>query len=193
MEIPEFKFVLRNDLKEDKQFLPVRGESKATGWDVAAALEDGQKQLVIKPGEWVKIPLGFRCFIPDGWWLSLYPRSSTAAKKNMHALYGVLDNLYEGSCVFCAQYLPNDFVDNLECDIEEYYSYGSDDKQYRGQITNRSENLIINHGDKIGQLIPVRRQEMIVSEISEKEFDKLCQERGGERGAKGFGSTSETK
>lgn len=87
MEIPTFKFALREDLKDNKEFLPTLAEPKATGYDVRAALEKSDAVLNIEPFAYVKIPLGFRAFCPEGWWYELKPRSSTFGKKNLHSLY----------------------------------------------------------------------------------------------------------
>ena len=154
---PEYKFALAAEANGDKQFLPKKGEPMATGWDCRAMLD---KQLIVHSGEYVKIPLGFRVMCPEGWWLKINPRSSTFAKKFLHALYGVADCHYEGMYYFSAQYLP-------EAEME----------------------LIINPGDAIAQIIPVKLQDMIVSEISNEEYDLLCQERNGVRGSGGFGSS----
>lgn len=172
-EIPVFKFALREDLKDDDRFLPTKGEPKATGWDVRIALTNDQKELVIKPHEYVKIPLGFRAFCPEGWWFELRPRSSSFAKKNLQALYGVVDETYEGELIFAAQYaLSTATVQNLGKSKE-----------------NMTLNLRLNHGDAIGQIIPVKRQEMIVEKISNSDYDLMCKARASIRGAGGFGST----
>ena len=175
-EIPIYKFALREDLKEEKQFLPTRGEPKATGWDVRAAFED-RKTLVLHPFQCAKIPLGFRGFCPDGWWYKLCPRSSTFAKKNLHCLYGVIDEAYEGSLVFACQYIPEPKYTSGNLINCAWMSYCDDN------------SLEINFGDAIGQIIPVRRQEMRVQEVSNEEYDWFCKGRGAERGAGGFGST----
>src|SRR6266404_3537788 len=102
---PEFLFSLREDLQNEKQFLPTRAEEKASGWDVRAAMPD-RKPLIIKPFEYVKIPLGFRTFCPEGWWYELKPRSSTFAKKHLHSLYGTIDETFEGEALYCGQFIP---------------------------------------------------------------------------------------
>jgi len=171
-DTPLFKFALREDLINNKEFLPTKGEPDATGWDVSCAFKDEKQYPVeVKAGDWIKIPLGFRCFAPKGWWLELRPRSSTAAKKNLHALYGVIDTSYEGELIFCAQYLPHQL-------------------RYKISDPNVNNDLLLQFGEKIGQLIPVKRQEMIVEEISNEDFNDYCQTRGAQRGAGGFGSTS---
>jgi dUTP pyrophosphatase len=154
-EIPIFRFALTDGL--DDSFLPVKGSERATGWDVKCA-----KDTDIGPGEYVKIPLGFRVFAQAGWWLELRPRSSTFAKKSLHALYGVIDEDYEGQCLFACQFNPTD-----------------------GFIGSAS----IKAGEAIGQIIPVIRQPMVVERVSNEEYDILCKERATKRGTGGFGST----
>jgi dUTP pyrophosphatase len=155
-KIPTFKFAIKEGLSDI--YLPKRGTDKATGWDVRST-----DKLLIYPGEYVKISLGFRLFCPVGWWMELRPRSSSFAKKSLHALYGVIDEDYEGHLVFAAHYLPSEM------------SLG---------------NLEIQEGEAIGQIIPVRREEMIVERVTNEEYEKLCKERSASRGSGGFGSTS---
>lgn len=160
-QIPIFKFAIRADLNGNTHFLPSRGTPKSTGWDVRAAI---QSSMVVKPGEYVKIPLGFRVLPPDGWWLDLHPRSSTFVKKHIHSLYGVIDEDYEGECTFCGQYIPE------------------------GLVSDQSD-LVIDFGDAIGQIIPVRREEMIVQETTNESLDRAYRTRNALRGVGGFGST----
>jgi dUTPase len=172
-ETPAYSFALREDLKNEKQFLPARGEPKASGWDVRAAMKD-RKPLIIKPFQHIKIPLGIRSMCPAGWWYELRPRSSTFAKKNLHSLYGVIDELWEGELCFAAQFLPDGGA------IKRYLSCF---------FFNKEDALTINFGDAIGQLIPIRRQEMKVVEMTNEEYDIVCKERNGARGTNGWGST----
>jgi len=161
-EPPKFSFALREDLKEDKRFLPTRAEPFATGYDVRAAPSD-HKQIILWPGKYFKIPLGFRALPHEGWWFQLHPRSSSFVKKYMHSLIGIIDEHYSHEVIFAGQYLPED-----------------------------KNELIINHGDPIGQIIPVRRQEMQIVEIDNKEYDDLCEKRMAIRDG-GFGSTDKLK
>jgi len=157
---PVFKFAIREDLQDmSSTFLPKRAEPFATGWDVCAAFPD-RKAVILQPGQYVKIPLGFRAFCPDGWWFQLNPRSSTFTKKNMHALIGVIDEHFPLEVLFAAQYLPSD-----------------------------NFNLVINFGDPIAQIIPIKRNEMTVENISNEEIDDLYSKRKSIRTG-GFGSTS---
>jgi len=152
--VPDFKFCLVEGC--DDTFLPTKGESKSTGWDVRSRIK-----TVIHPYSYFKIPLGFKAFPPDGWWFHLNPRSSSFIKLNMHCLIGIVDEAFPLEVMFCGQYMP--------------------------EQKNKS-TLTIDVGDRIGQIIPVKRQEMIVSSISNEEFDRLVSERAAERTG-GMGST----
>lgn len=167
-QLPKFKFLLNDGLSSD--FLPCRGSERASGWDVRAA-----SNYTIKPSEYAKIDLGFKMFSPEGWWMELRPRSSSFVKKQLHALYGVIDEDYEGQCIFAAQYNP------------------AESERSRNSISGNLPDIIINAGDAIGQIIPVRRQDMLVEQVSKEEFDLLCKQRNAKRGAGGFGSTDGKK
>lgn len=166
--IPNFKFALREDLVNNKEFLPTKAEPLATGWDVRAA-----KSIRLLPFEKKLIPLGFRSFCPEGWWFELKPRSSTFGKKDLHCLYGTIDESYQGELLLACQYIPEAI------------------SKYDGESSfSDAGSLSINFGDALGQIIPVKRKEMIVEEVSNEEYDALCKDRNAIRGAGGFGSTS---
>ena len=102
-ESPVFKFAIREDLLDTGDlFLPKKSEQHATGYDVFFAPPDRQS-LTIKPGEYVKLPLGFRSFCPPGWYYNLHPRSSTFIKKNLHSLIGIIDETWEGETALVTQ------------------------------------------------------------------------------------------
>jgi len=179
--VPNFKFAIREDVKDSPiSPLPERGTDRSTGWDVKAFPKDRQP-IVVKPGEYIKISLGFRTLSPEGWWLELRPRSSSFAKKSLHFLYGVIDEDYEGDMIFAAQYLPTN--------KEKMVSHPGlvEDTLEHSMALN---SLVIQFGEAIGQLVPVKRQEMAVTSVTNEEFDILCAERKGNRGSGGFGSTS---
>ncbi|HVI42759.1 MAG TPA: hypothetical protein VM577_19300 [Anaerovoracaceae bacterium] len=180
--VPEFHFALRPDVEtlcaaenvkleaagsssrlKPSDFGPQRADPEATGYDVRCAAIDG---VTLKPGCYVKIPLGFRMYAPPGWWLSLAPRSSTFIKRHIHALYGVIDETYENEMVFVGQYIPD------AC-----------------QLITPSHKVHIEFGERIAQVIPVPRQEMSVHLVTPAEIEMLYAERNASRGAGGFGSS----
>lgn len=173
-EIPIFKFALREDLSKFKTFIPTKAEPNATGYDVRAAINE--KILSIKPFEFIKIPLGFRTLCPDGWWFELKPRSSSFAKKHLHCLYGTIDQDYEAQLVMACQYIPpvSNYIENHPLSWNDYLLQNT---------------LHINFGDAVGQIIPVRRQEMKVLELSNTEINHEFTNRNSIRGTGGFGSS----
>ena len=172
-DIPVYKFAVRSDLINSQiSFLPTKATPLASGWDVRAAIKEPGGKLIIAPNQYVKIPLGFRGFCPPGWWYELKPRSSSFTKKFLHCLYGTIDEDYEGEAVFAAQYKP-----------EKDYAY------LNNNLT--SNTLVIEFGEALGQIIPIKKQEMTVESITNEEYDRLCLERNAQRGIGGFGSTDE--
>jgi len=159
--VPTFKFALREDLKNDKRFLPTRAEPFALGYDVRAATKD-KKDIILRAGQYFKIPLGFRSFCPSGWGYELHPRSSSFAKKSMHNLIGIIDETFPLECQIVGQYIPD--------------------------LGSLGKDLTIKFGDAIGQIIPVRRQDAIIEDISNEEMDKMFKERNAPRTG-GIGST----
>ncbi len=163
MEIPVFKFAIREDLiNEFVNFLPIKAEPYATGWDVKAAPHD-KKDIILKPGQYFRIPLGFRAFCPENWYYQLLPRSSSFAKKHMHYLIGIVDESWEGETLFAGQYVPDNSDPNID--------------------------LIIKYGEPIAQIIPVSKNNIILESISNEELDFLYKNRGYSRKSEGFGST----
>ena len=144
---PNFKFALRDDLKNEKRFLPSRKEIHCIGWDVLAAPVD-RKDIIIKAGEYFKIPLGFRCLPEEGWWYELHPRSSSFMERKMHNLVGIIDKYYDVEVVMAGQYVPS------STDL-------------------KMQDLVIKFGDPIGQIIPIKRIDMQVQEISNQEFEAI--------------------
>jgi dUTPase len=180
MEIPEYIFALRENLKDKKEFLPTKADDKATGWDVRAALD--KSEIEILPFDYVKIPLGIRGFCPDGWWYELKPRSSTFGKKRLHALIGTIDENYEGELIFACQYIPGNIVKQELVIGDPVYS-----------IKGCIPPLVIAFGEAIGQIIPIKRQDAKMTEASNEELDARYKNRNGTRGVGGFGSTDKVK
>lgn len=161
-EVPMFQFALREDLKNEGQFLPNRTTPVSTGWDVRCAQKD-RAPVIARPGQYVKIPLGFRAIAPAGWWLELRPRSSTFAKKQLHSLYGVIDSDYRNELAFVASYLPD--------------------------IRALGVDLVLEFGEPIGQLVPVRLQDMAIEQITNEQFDDIVKNEHNVRDQRGFGAT----
>ena len=153
-----FFFALRDGL-EDK-FLPSKANETDTGYDLRCASYN-KNPIVIKPNEYFKIPLGFRAYLPEGWYYELHPRSSSFAKKFMHNLIGIIDEDFPLETMLCGQYIPP---------------------------PNNQVDLVINYGDAIAQMIPRKREDILIVRKSNEEMDQMIADKKSTR-IGGIGST----
>ena len=145
-------------------FVPKQSTERDVGCDVRCAAPDG---IILEPGKYFMIPLGFRMFAPDNWWLFLTPRSSTFTKSNIQSLYGVIDSSFSSQLHFAGTFCPD--TDKL--------------------LTNQ-KSLKINFGDRTAQVIPMPRYFMPSEQIHNKLFDELVIKRNDPRGFNsGFGAS----
>lgn len=71
--------------------LPKRATLGSAGYDFFSPLD-----FTLNPGETIKIPTGIRCFIEDGYVLSIYPRSGLGFKYRiqLNNTVGIIDSDY---------------------------------------------------------------------------------------------------
>jgi dUTP pyrophosphatase len=71
--------------------LPARATTGSAGYDFYSPVD-----FTLAPGETIKIPTGIRCFIEDGYVLSLYPRSGLGFKYRiqLNNTVGIIDSDY---------------------------------------------------------------------------------------------------
>lgn len=74
--------------------LPKRATTGSAGYDFCSTCD-----VVLQPGESVKIPTGIRAYMETGWVLMLYPRSGLGFRYRMQLAntVGVIDSDYYGS------------------------------------------------------------------------------------------------
>lgn len=107
MKVAKFAKVSREQFKRDLTCLvgifddiydditiPVRATRGSAGYDFFSPID-----IDIAPGAFAKIPTGIRCYIEDGYFLSLYPRSSLGFKFQMALAntVGIIDADYYNS------------------------------------------------------------------------------------------------
>ena len=108
--------------------------------------------ITLKPGERTLIPTGLQMAIPDGYEAQIRPRSGLAIRNGITMLN----------------------------------SPGTIDADYRGEvkviaINHGQEDFVVNHGDRIAQMVIAPVVQLPVKEVSE--LDET------DRGEGGFGST----
>jgi dUTP pyrophosphatase len=158
--------IFRFAIRQELQYYTSFLPSKTHSDDTGWDVRAAQ-DITLRAGQYAKIPLGFRTFAPKGWWLEIRPRSSSFVKRHLHCLYGVIDEGFENEMIFACQYIPD--------------------------VSAMGQDLHIKFGEAIGQILPIKRQEMVVQQISNEEYDQLAATRAGSRGTGGFGSTDHQK
>ena len=104
MNIARFEKVSLNQFKKDVKdllninidsldgvMIPVRATKGSAGYDFVCPFD-----LIIRPGEMVKIPTGIRCYIEKNYVLQIYPRSSIGIKfqVSLANTVGIIDSDY---------------------------------------------------------------------------------------------------
>ena len=125
--------------------LPKYGTENSAGMDLFCSNEE---DLIIKPGQIVKIPTGLKIEIPDGYFAAIYPRSSTGVKKNLMLANttGIIDSDYRGEIKLF------------------FYNFGS-------------ENQVIKYNDRLAQLVIQKYEKVDVVKVDKLE-DSLRGEGG---------------
>ena len=78
--------------------LPTKGSDAAAGYDAYACLDE---DVIIMPGENIKIGTGIAVEFPDDYWMGVYARSGLAAKRGLRPAncVGVIDPDYRGEII----------------------------------------------------------------------------------------------
>jgi deoxyuridine 5'-triphosphate nucleotidohydrolase len=114
--------------------LPTRAHDTDAGADIFADAD-----VVIRPGETVKIPTGFAMEIPEGYYGQLNDRSSVGAK-GLKIMGGVCDSAYRGEILVCLCNTAN----------------GPETESYQ-----------ISKGDKIAQMVLLQHESWPIEEVDE--------------------------
>jgi dUTP pyrophosphatase len=150
-----------------------RGDS---GFDLVAT-----EDVIIEPGETVKIPVGLAFEIPKGYELQIRPRSGITSKTKLRVQFGTVDSGYRGEVSVS--------VDNLVADEfafdPEYYGFTvytvNDNAIDVGTGTVPLGTYVIQKGDRIAQ--------GVIAPVIQATFEETDQLSESDRGEGGFGST----
>lgn len=145
-----------------EDWMPTSANVGDAGLDCrSSSVED----IILQPGCQVKIPLGFKVFIPTGYWLEIRPRSSTFITRGLHPLYGVIDQDFAMPVMFIGQYIP----DNCK-------------------LLNEQNKNVIKFGERVAQAILHKKHNSNNYIISEEEMELKREARPTTR-VGGFGSS----
>lgn len=121
----------------------------------------------IEPMKTVIIPTGFYAAIPEGYEITIRPRSGLNAKTPLRVALGTIDSGYRGEFgVVMTNYSPEKYA-TVDCTIDDKHKFGT---------------YHIKKGDRIAQIVLTKYFTMDLVEV--EDINKIGSNRGG-----GFGSS----
>lgn len=89
------KEVAKIKLLREGAKIPTRGSEKAAGWDIYSCTDE---EVIIEPGEMVKVPTGISITPPPGYFGAIFARSGLSTKQGLRPAncVGVCDEDYTG-------------------------------------------------------------------------------------------------
>ncbi len=154
----------------DHAVIPKYAKHGDSGFDLVAT-----EDVIIKPGETKKIPVGLAFEIPEGHELQIRPRSGITSNTKVRVQFGTVDSGYRGEV--------NVTVDNFgRKDIKPvYYTLGVNGERYETFEAVHLYTYIIKKGDRIAQ--------GVIAPVIQATFLETDELSNSERGISGFGST----
>lgn len=139
------------------------------GFDLVAT-----EDIIVEPGETVKVPTGLAFELPPGYEMQIRPRSGVTLKTQIRVQLGTVDSTYRGEVSMIVDNISRDDWSNMARKIDNSYVHDTIDKYRPG-------SYIIRKGDRIAQAV--------IKPVEHATFTEV--ETLGEtiRGEGGFGST----
>jgi dUTP pyrophosphatase len=149
--------------------LPKFAHEGDAGFDLVAS-----EDVIIEPGETVRVPTGLAIELPPGYELQVRPRSGVTLKTKLRVQLGTVDSNYRGEIGV--------IVDNIAQAYHFLYgfAYGLDGRETRIKDAAKGTYLI-RKGDRIAQAV--------INAVPTVNFTKVAELTDTTRGESGFGST----
>jgi dUTPase len=128
-----------------QMFLPTKTNLSSVGWDVRCAEPSG---VLISPGQYKSVNLGFNVFCPNDWALRIIPCPDLFVKKHLHSLHRTIEQSELDNLKLVIQYVPDS----------------------KFLIKN---SLSLSFGEKIAKVIPFKIQNMEVKSVSKYELQRM--------------------
>lgn len=162
-----------------------------SGFDLVA-VED----IIVEPGETVKVPIGLAFEIPRGYELQIRPRSGITSKTKLRVQFGTVDSGYRGAVAVTVDnikpepfQLAFDFAMLRHLDLDDdgttVFIELTDGTNERLPIRRPDGTYLIRKGDRIAQ--------GVIAPVSHTSFEVVDELSDTERGVNGFGSTGVTE
>jgi dUTP pyrophosphatase len=153
----------------DAAVIPQYAREGDAGFDLVA-VED----VIVEPGQTVKVPTGLAFELPPGTELQVRPRSGITLRTKLRVALGTCDSSYRGEVGV--------IVDNISRGSEtEYCTRGIDNSEHPTFESVKATTYFIRRGDRIAQAV--------IAPIEQAHFVEVDELGETERGANGYGSS----
>ncbi len=141
-----------------------------SGFDLVAI-----SNVIVRPGQTVKVPIGLAFEIPTGYELQIRPRSGITSRTNLRTILGTIDSGYRGEVAVTVDNINqiNDNLHNGLLTIENEFIFTTEEQ--------RSGTYVIKKGDRIAQ--------GVIAPVIQAVFAEVETISETERGEGGFGHT----
>lgn len=152
-----------------------------SGFDLVA-VED----VLVEPGETVKVPIGLAFEIPRGYELQIRPRSGITSKTKLRVQFGTVDSPYRGEVSVTVDNIgyPSMFINETYMELAFDYDFAPKHID-GGHPTNydyaQANTYLIRKGDRIAQ--------GVIAPVAHATFEEVDELGETERGTGGFGSS----
>jgi len=168
--------------------IPQYATEMSAGFDLVAVSD-----VIIAPGETVKVPLGFAVQIPAGYEIQIRPRSGVTFKTKLRVANspGTADADYRGEVAVLIDNIAHREISDIDMNEREVV-YGKssildtvDGEYYHGNwIDYPWKTYLIRKGDRIAQ--------GVLAAVSRASFEEVAELDDTERGDGGFGHSGVT-
>ena len=177
LTLPKSNTVKVKRLSEDA-IIPTKAYESDSGFDLYAS-----EDIIVEPGDTVKVPLGIAIEPPKGYEMQIRPRSGISSKTKLRVQFGTVDNSFRGEVkvtidnikapsgvAFESEFVPGSFIISNVAGEDTLIDEQKDVNTY-----------IIRKGERIAQGVIQKASKFVMEEATQ--LDET------ERGEGGFGSS----
>lgn len=155
--------------------IPKYAKQGDSGFDLVA-VED----VIIDPGQTMKVPVGLAFEIPKGFELQIRQRSGITSNTPLRVQFGTVDSGYRGEVSVTVDNMIRDRL-SLDSEYSGLYAFGTNNQTVELNGKRPLLTYVVHKGDRIAQ--------GVIAPVIKAVFEEVEELSESERGDKGFGST----
>ena len=143
VSVPTYKAKVEIKAFREDAVIPKKATEGAAGYDLCACISEYTNGMMVHPNNSLIVPTGLNVNIPEGYEIQIRPRSGLAAKHGVTVL---------------------NTPGTIDCD----YSGDGEDFELKVILFNHNKiPFVINHGDRIAQMVVAKLAEHELVEVEE--------------------------